>query len=111
MGFSPGSGSGGSGSIAGSSDVALSSVQDDQVLGYDSAAAKWQNQNGSSPNLNNLPAGSTITVQKSSGSWPSRPTSRGDIVVMWKGPNPSPSIVSSGTSGMRDDVDVRLVTQ
>jgi len=45
MGFSPGSG-GGSSSIAGSTDVALNSPQDDQVLAYESASAKWQNAFG-----------------------------------------------------------------
>jgi len=57
-----------------------------------------------------LPAGSTLTVQKSGGVWPARPTSRSDITVQWKGPDPSPAIVSSGTGGMLDNVDVRFVT-
>lgn len=56
-----------------------------------------------------LPAGTTLTVLKS-GTWPARPTSRADIIVAWKGADPSPSIVSSGTGGMRDNVDYRLVT-
>jgi hypothetical protein len=56
-----------------------------------------------------LPAGSTLTVIKS-GTWPARPTSRADIVVIWKGADPSPSIVSSGTGGMLDNVDIRAVT-
>lgn len=57
-----------------------------------------------------LPAGTTITVVKTVGVWPSRPTSRADIIVQWKGPDPSPAIVSSGTGGMLDDVDIRLIT-
>lgn len=56
-----------------------------------------------------LPAGTTLTVIKS-GTWPARPTSRSDIIVQWKGADPSPSIVSSGTGGMLDNVDIRLVT-
>lgn len=56
-----------------------------------------------------LPAGSVLVVAKSGGTWPARPTSRADLVVFWKGADPSPSIVSSGTGGMRDGVDVRLV--
>lgn len=56
-----------------------------------------------------LPAGATLTVIKS-GTWPARPTSRADIIVQWKGADPSPSIVSSGTGGMLDNVDIRLVT-
>ena len=57
-----------------------------------------------------LPAGATLTVQKSGGVWPARPTSRSDVTVQWKGPDPSPSIVSSGTGGMLNNVDIRLVT-
>ena len=65
--------------------------------------------------LSALPSGSTITVVKTSGTWPARPTSRGDIVVQWKGADPSPSVVTSGTGGMRDQTggalgDIRLVT-
>ena len=58
----------------------------------------------------NLAPGSTITVTKSGGIWPSRPTARTDVVVIWKGPDPSPAIVSSGTGGMLDNVDMRFVT-
>jgi hypothetical protein len=57
-----------------------------------------------------MPASTTLTVVKSAGVWPARPTSRSDIVVQWKGPDPSPSIVSSGTGGMLDNVDIRLIT-
>jgi hypothetical protein len=60
--------------------------------------------------LNALPAGATLTVIKSGGGWPARPTSRADIIVQWKGADPSPSIVSSGTGGMLDNVDIRLIT-
>jgi hypothetical protein len=56
-----------------------------------------------------LPPGATLTVVKS-GTWPARPTSRADVIVQWKGAEPSPSIVSSGTGGMLDGVDIRLVT-
>jgi len=60
--------------------------------------------------LDKLPAGATLTVAKSAGVWPARPTSRSDIIVQWKGPDPSPSIVSSGTGGMLDNVDIRMIT-
>lgn len=43
MSFNPGLG-GGSSSIASSTDVSLSSVQNDQVLAYDQGSAKWQNK-------------------------------------------------------------------
>ena len=39
MGFNPGGGGG----IAGASDVAFSGLQDNEVLTYDSASSKWQN--------------------------------------------------------------------
>lgn len=57
-----------------------------------------------------LTPGTTLTVLKASGVWPARPTSRTDIIVQWKGADPSPAIVSSGTGGMIDNVDIRLVT-
>jgi hypothetical protein len=63
------------------------------------------------PTLDNLPAGTTITVAKDATTgWPARPTSRTDIVVAWKGQDPSPAIVSSGTGGMLNNVDIRFVT-
>ena len=42
MGF--GGSGGGSSSIAGSSDVALSSLANNHVLAYDGATAKWKNK-------------------------------------------------------------------
>jgi len=66
---------------------------------------------GSAPTYDNIPAGSTITVHKNSdGTWPARPTSRTDVTVFWAGPAPSPVVVASGTGGMLDNVDKRLVT-
>lgn len=66
---------------------------------------------GGAPTLANIPAGSTITVLKDATTgWPARPTSRTDVIVAWKGADPSPSIVSSGTGGMLNNVDYRLVT-
>jgi hypothetical protein len=55
-----------------------------------------------------MPAGTTLTVIKN-GSWPARPTARTDIVVRWRGADPSPPIVSSGTGGMLDNVDERQI--
>lgn len=60
--------------------------------------------------INTIPAGSTLTVDKSSaGVWPARPTARTDVIVRWRGADPSPAIVSSGTGGMIDNVDERVV--
>lgn len=39
-----------------------------------------------------------------------RPTSRTDVIVAWKGPDPSPAIVTSGTGGMLSPHDVRWIT-
>jgi hypothetical protein len=103
MAFNPGGGGG----ISGASDVALSSVADNHILAYNGAVAKWRNQ---AITVESLPAGSTLTVNKTTGTWPARPTARTDITVQWRGPDPSPAIVSSGTGGMLDNVDVRLVT-
>jgi hypothetical protein len=54
MGFG---GSGGSGSVAGSSDVALNSPANQEVLTYDSAVSKWKNASGVTPD-------GTITTAK-----------------------------------------------
>lgn len=63
---------------------------------------------GTSPTLANIPAGSTITVLKDATTgWPTRPTTRTDVIVAWKGADPSPAI---GTGGMLNNVDYRLVT-
>lgn len=77
------------------------------------------------------PAGSVLWVQKdpATGFWPAsydangaavysggsasagvRPTSRADVMVIWKGPDPSPAIVSSGTGGLLNTVDERHIT-
>lgn len=58
-------------------------------------------------NYADLPAGTTLTVSKTGATWPVRPTSRPDIVVQWKGANPSPPISSTY---MLNNVDIRLVT-
>ncbi len=109
-----GGGSGGGGSIGTSTDVALNNPTNGQVLTYSSGVGKWENATptGTNPTYANLPAGTTITVAYDTGSssWPARPTSRTDIIVQWKGPDPSPAIVESGTGGMLDNVDVRFVT-
>ena len=68
--------------------------------------------NSAKPSYGNIPAGSTITVTKSGGVWPGSPTSRSDVIIIWKGADPSPAIVASrtvGTAGMLDNVDIRLV--
>lgn len=106
MSFSPSGGN-----ISGADDVALSNPQDEQVLTYNSGTAKWTNQavSASAPTYENLPAGTTVTIVKA-GTWPARPTARTDIIVIWKGADPSPPIVSSGTGGMLDGVDMRFVT-
>jgi hypothetical protein len=75
--------------------------------------------------------GSTITVRKdpTTGFWPVsyntdgtpvytggstsagvRPTSSANVTCRWTGADPSPAIVSSGTGGMLDNVDMRDVT-
>ena len=87
---------------------------DGQVLTADSSqntGLAWTTSpTGTAPTLANIPSGSTITVAYTGSSWPARPTSRTDIIVQWKGPDPSPPIVSSGMGGMLDNVDIRFVT-
>lgn len=106
MGFNPGGG--GSGSIASSSDVTLQSLTNNDLLSYNSTTGKWQNKavGTGSYTISNAPAGAMFSVYKSAGTWPSRPTSRSDITVFWIGTAAAPSIITSGTSGMLQDVDV-----
>ena len=82
MSFNPGGGSGNS-SIAGSTDVALSSPQNTQILSYDQASAKWQNAASPTPSLANLPPGTMLGRVYSGSSWPARGTSRTDIIIQW----------------------------
>lgn len=62
------------------------------------------------PPIADLPAGVNLVVAKSGGVWPSRPTSRTDIVVTWVGPTPDPTIVSSPTLTGMYEGDLRVVT-
>ncbi len=60
-----------------------------------------------------LPAGTTITLAKVAGAWPGVPTTRTDIIFIWKGPDPAPANVSSrtlGSAGILDGVDMNFVT-
>lgn len=90
MGF--GGSGGGSSSIASSTDVALSSPSDSEVLTYDSATAKWKNKApsggaGGAVTIADLPAGSVLYARydTTSSTWPARPTARTDIMVHWVG--------------------------
>lgn len=64
-----GVGGGGSQSISGSSDVALSSPQDAQILSYDGAVQKWKNTQA---NSNPWAYGLYPRVVWSGSAWPSR---------------------------------------
>lgn len=55
--------------------------------------------------ISQLPAGATISVLKSGGSWPVRPTARTDIIVRWKGASPGPTIDSTYALDNVDDWD------
>lgn len=60
-----------------------------------------------------LPAWTTLTLIYNGTAWPGVPTTRTDIVIQWKGPDPGPAIVSSrtlGVAGILNGVDIRLVT-
>lgn len=60
-----------------------------------------------------LPPYTTLVVAKNGAVWPGPPTLRSDIIIIWKGADPSPSIVSVrtlGTPGMLNNVDLRMIT-
>lgn len=71
MGFNP---PGGSGGIAGATDVSFSSLQDDQVLTYDSDSAKWQNAFGSAG------SGGGVFITVAASNAPTNMKSRADFV-------------------------------
>lgn len=91
-------------------DAAAINHLEDGIAAAQALAEAGTGSGGAAPTYANLPGGTTITVLKAGGAWPARPTNRTDIVVQWKGADPSPSIITTGTGGMLDNVDVRLVT-
>ncbi len=92
MGFSPGGG-GGSSAVGSSTDVALNLPSNGQVLSYDGSSGKWINAASPAPTYANLPAGSIVVIDKSGGSYPSRPTARTDITVRWRGDSFPPTAI------------------
>lgn len=64
-------------------------------------------QDGITP-ISELPAGSTLVVRKTGSTWPARPTTRTDIVVIWVGVDPDPAIITTGTGGALSNVDIRM---
>lgn len=64
MGFS--SGGGGSGNIAGSTDVALNNPSNNEVLTYDTSVSKWKNSQAGSAELR---------WDADARTWPARPQS------------------------------------
>lgn len=89
------------------STTATTGYVDNAVSGLATTAYVQAQVAGVAPAYANLPAGTQIVVLKAGGSWPVRPTSRTDIVVAWKGADPSPAI---GGTGMVSGVDIRYVT-
>jgi hypothetical protein len=90
-----GGGGGGSGSIATSSDVALSGPSNGQVLGYNGTLAKWQNVSTVTPS-----SVKAVCVY-SGGAYPARPSGYGS--VEWIGP------VDPGASAQNNDTWVNTV--
>jgi hypothetical protein len=92
--------------------------KNNQVTGFTaevvtSGAALVNVRLGDSVLFDDLPAGVTLTLAKpSGGAWPGVPTVRTDLIIQWKGADPSPPVVASrtlGSAGMLDNVDLRIV--
>lgn len=77
-------GNGGSGGIAGASDVLLSSPQNEEVLGYDAGSAKWQNQ--AVAGFAAVAGAKVIVAQDFTTASTARCTGRMDVSVRWRGP-------------------------
>lgn len=105
-GFSSLAGGPGSGTVTAVNAVAPDGTGNVELVAGDvgARADDW------APTVADLPGGVTLSVYKTAGTWPARPTARADITVHWHGADPPPSIVSSGTGGMRDNVDLHFVT-
>jgi hypothetical protein len=71
MGFGGSGGGSGSSSIATGTDVALSNVQDTQVLTYDGGVGKWVNQPTSYNDLSDKPSIPMITASSTAPADPS----------------------------------------
>jgi len=59
----------------------------------------------------NMPAHYTIVLTKAGGVWPGVPTTRSDIVIIWRGALPAPPTVTSrtlGQAGLLQGVDIGL---
>lgn len=95
-----GSGGGGSGSIAGSVDVALDSVTDSQVLSYSATSSKWRNQTPATGGGGGVPSTYALGRVKYSAGWPStRPT--GYAYIDWiksspGDPDPTAGVLVAG---------------
>jgi hypothetical protein len=103
--------------------LAATSPAADEFLAFSGTELEWRpapaGTGGGSSNasdltsgtlgIERLPAGSILAVRRVSGAWPARPTARADITCNWIGPDPSPPIVTSGTGGMRSDIDIRAI--
>lgn len=67
---------------------------------------------GQPKGLDEMPAKTVITINKSIGGvWPGVPTTRSDIVMIWRGPSPAPPTVTYrilGMPGMLQGVDIGL---
>jgi hypothetical protein len=56
------------------------------------------------------PVVASVMYAYKAGTWPARPTSSATTMVIWIGPGDPPTIVTSGTGGMRDDLDLCVTT-
>lgn len=80
---------------------------------HDLIAAGGGGGGGASPTWANALPGTTFTLLKVGGVWPGVQTNRTDLYFIWKGPDPSPPLVTSrtvGQAGILDGVDSRFVT-
>jgi hypothetical protein len=92
--------------------IGLTAIATSQVTNLDTTLADLQDQINSKADSGTagMAPGSVLVVRKAAGVWPARPTTRSDIICFWIGADPPPSIITTGTGGMLDNVDVRMVT-
>lgn len=106
MGFNPGS----NGALSSATDVAFNSLQNEEVLTYDTTAAKWQNAASASgaTDLSVTTAASTMTVNSSTGANATLPAATTTVAGVFTGADKTKlNGIASGATANATDAQLR----
>lgn len=107
MAFNAGSG-GGSNSLAASTDVALSDVQDSHVLAYDMGAGKWENREAASGNVFVTTVGAPLPEGLADGTLIARYVSSGAVSPVVTVVAAATSLVAATTMTVTTTTDIQV---